>query len=651
MTNLTYNSETKKLNGTDNNKSEIFEDILEKFVSRRHFLKASAAMAVTSVISACDTSKENTDHEKNIIHSDSSLAEGPPSNYSLTFNELEHGLNENIAVAKNYKTQVLVRWGDPIFDDAKEFNPLLQTKDSQLKQFGFNNDFIGFVSHPDSDKSSTHGLLVVNHEYTNPSMMFPGSPLSHTLNLQQTEVDITAHGLSVVEIQQAPNTQQWQINKSSRYNRRITPETPMEMTGPAKGSDRLKTIISKDGVHTLGTYGNCAGGVTPWGTILTGEENVDRYFSGNPKKTDEAENYQRFGMKTGSKSWGKHFPRWDLATNPNEPLHVGWIVEIDPTNPQAKPKKCTALGRCKHEGCNVYITQDNHVVAYTGDDQRFEYIYKFVSKNQYTPDDRENNLSLLDEGTLYVARFDSNGDLIWLPLVYGAGPLTPENGFNNQGDVVIDVRKAADLMGATPMDRPEDIEVNPVNGRVYAMLTNNSKRKKNQIDSANPRAYNDNGQVIEFWPENGNHAELKFKWDLFLLAGNPDKALTKYNQNISDNGWLSCPDNCAFDNFGNLWIATDGAQKQGIADGLWATEVSGEQKALTKHFFRTPKGAELCGPFFTPDNTSLFVSIQHPGSKSSYDAPSTRWPDFNKALPPRPSVVVITHNAGGVIGK
>ena len=572
-------------------KNKTFEEVLDSYLSRRQFLKGSAAVGISIAINGCD--------------SKNAFTAAPQIPKSLPFEELELDLTKDIAVAKGYDHQVLIRWGDPIFADAPEFDPFNQTAQKQVQQFGFNNDFIGFV--PFDDSSSERGLLVVNHEYTNPKMMFPGSPAANKLDKALTDIDIAAHGMSVLEIEKTPSG--WQVKKESSYNRRITPNTPMEMSGPAAGHKRLQSIISKDGVHTLGTYGNCAGGVTPWGTILTGEENVDRYFSGNPEDTAEAENYQRFSMKTNTKSWGHHYPRWHLQKNPQEALHVGWVVEIDPFTPSAKPLKRTALGRCKHEGCNVYINADQQVVAYTGDDQRFEYVYKFVSKLKYKENDREHNLKLLENGTLYVAQFLDSGELHWLPLEYGNGPLTEENGFYSQGDVSLDTRKAADLVGATPMDRPEDIEVNPVNGRTYVMLTNNSKRKPNQINAANPRAHNSHGQVIEFWPESGNHTENHFKWDLFLLAGKPGKTTTQYHPAISENGWLSCPDNCAFDKLGNLWIATDGAERSGIADGLWATEVSGEHKALTRHFLHTPRGAELCGPFFTPSNEHLFVSV------------------------------------------
>lgn len=619
-----------------------FESVVAEFMSRRGFIKSASALGLGAALSGCNSEEVSSTSDANIFAQTES---GP---VSLPFKELEHGLDAHLAVADGYESQVLLRWGDPIFDGVSAFDPSQVTEAEQLKRFGFNCDFVGFLPLPLGSNNSEHGLLAVNHEYTQSQWMFDGAPKSNKLSESQVEADIVAHGLSVVEIKKVDAV--WAPVLGSKYNRRITPLTEMEMSGPASGSDRLKTIISQDGVRTLGTYGNCAGGITPWGTVLTGEENVDEFFWGNPEHTPEKENYERFHMDTRYKNWGEYNERWDLQKNPAEPLHVGWIVEIDPFDPKSKPKKLTALGRCKHEGCNVYINTDQRVVAYTGDDQRFEYIYKFVSRNKFDPNNRKANMELLDEGTLYVAEFKDDGTLHWLPLVFGSGPLTPKNGFHSQADISLDTRKAADLVGATQMDRPEDVDINPVNGHVYAMLTNNSERKASDLNAANPRPHNEAGQIVEFWPETGDHTEPRFKWDLFILAGDNKKQPALYHPGTSENGWLACPDNCAFDNKGNIWIATDGAEDFGVADGVWASEVSGKHRALPKRFLRTPIGAELCGPFFTPDNENLFVAVQHPAGYSDVDNPDTRWPDFDPNMPPRSSVVVITKKGGGIIG-
>lgn len=609
-----------------------FETVLESYISRRGFCKAAGMTGASWMSTACSPFNSRST---------------APS--SLGFNEVSHRIDEHLEVAPGYQTQVLLRWGDPLFEDSPVFDPFSQTAQSQQRQFGYNCDFVGFLPLPLGSTNSDHGLLVINHEYTTPGLMFPGSPREQDLSLAQMQADIAAHGLSVVEIQRQGAI--WSVNHRSRYNRRITPNTAFEMRGPAAGHSRLISLVSSDGIHTLGTYANCAGGVTPWGTVLSGEENVDGHFSGDPAATPEAENYKRFGAELAYKHWGSKIARWNLDENPSELLHAGWIVEIDPYDPLSTPKKRTALGRFKHEGANVHVNIDGRVVAYSGDDAQFEYIYKFVSEKRFQPDNRQANLDLLDSGTLFAARFNDDGSLDWLPLVYGQGPLIEANGFNSQGDVCLDTRKAADLVGATAMDRPEDVQTNPVTGHVFAMLTNNSSRKTHQLNAANPRAYNGYGQILEFWPDNNDHTNTRFTWDLFLLAGNPDETVTSYHPATSKYGWLSCPDNCAFDRLGNLWITTDGAQYSDVADGIWVTETQGKHRALTKRFLRIPQGAEVCGPFFTPNDENFFCAIQHPAEGSSFDQPTTRWPDFSAHMPPRPSVIVIRKHGGGRVGS
>jgi secreted PhoX family phosphatase len=487
-------------------------------------------------------------------------------------------------------------------------------------------------------------------------------------------VEMAAHGVSVVEITR--DGQRWYPVLDSPRNRRITASTPMTLDGPAAGHARMKTTADPAGRHALGTINNCAGGHTPWGTYLTAEENFHGYFwtdallpDGKPNLRGhgggEAKSYARYRIPSNWYSWGRYDPRFNIDKETNEPNRFGWIVEIDPTNPNSTPVKHTALGRFSHEGAECIVNGDGRVVLYSGDDARFEYIYRFVSRDRYRPDDRAHNMRLFSEGTLSVALFNDDGTLDWLPLVYGEGPLTPENGFNAQADVVIDARIAGDLLKATPMDRPEDVEPSPRAGTVYAMLTNNAQRKPEQRNAANPRADNAFGHIVEMTAPDKDHAAARFSWDLLVKCGDPAIAEVGalWNPATSADGWFSSPDNCAFDADGRFWVSTDqgsGWTKTGKADGLFAVDTEGGQRGRSRLFFRAPVGAEVCAPTFTADGETLFLAVQHPGTDgvrqwkpfgraSTFEDPATRWPDFKPDMPPRPSVLVIRKTGGGKI--
>ncbi len=626
--------------------------LIDQRLSRRQVLKQVAGgMLAVSVAGTASRSASAAERETS---SDSS---------SLTFSGLEHGLDDKMHVAEGYRAQVLIRWGDPVLPGAPQFHPQQQTAQRQVQQFGYNNDFIAFLPLPLGSNNSRRGLLCVNHEYTDPWLMFPGITPSNsleTLSREQVEIEMAAHGHSVVEIQRVGPD--WKVVLESPYNRRLTAlDTKMKFSGPAASADKLKTTADPTGTQVIGTINNCAGGVTPWGTVLIAEENFNKYFAGESADPSQTEAFQRYGIGgKPSAAWFRFHDRFDLAKEPNEANRFGWMVELDPYHPELMPVKRTSMGRLKHEGATPVLSPDGHVVVYSGDDQAGDYLYKFVSAGKYDPDHREANRDLLDEGILYVAKFDSEG-VTWLPMEQGKGPLVASGGFHSQADVLINARLAADALGATPLDRPEDVEVDPVTGRVYVMLTNNSSRgtaEGHPVDGVNPRARNIHGHVLEIIPPGTDgkrdHAAIGGKWEVFLRAGNPqneeDQAL--YHPGVSSDGWLTCPDNAAFDSRGRMWIATDGAQwTSKMADGLYATDTTGPGRALTKLFFRGPTGCETCGPYFTPDDGTLFVAVQHPAEEpnSTFDNPSTRWPDYDPELPPRPSVVAITPTQRGQV--
>jgi uncharacterized protein len=579
------------------------------------------------------------------------------------FDEVSAGVDTDHHVAAGYDADVLIRWGDPVLPGARTIDFRGQTAAAQRQQFGYNNDFLAYFPMPGAEDPSRHGLLVVNHEYTNEELMFPGLRRQDVKNVafaEMTEdlvdIEMAAHGGSVIEV--VRENGKWRVVADSNYNRRLHVNTPVEVSGPAAGHPRMKTAADPSGRHVLGMINNCAGGVTPWGTWLTCEENFHGYFSGElPDGHAEAGNYKRVGVPGNSYAWGKFHDRFDVAKEPNEANRFGWVVEIDPFDPTSTPKKRTALGRAKHEGAAGIISKDGRYVVYMGDDERFDYVYRFVTTASVDRANPGANRDILDDGVLSVARYNADGGVDWLPLVHGKGPLTAANGFMSEADVVIEMRRAADLLGATKMDRPEDVEASPVTQKVYVILTNNSRRKPDQVDAANPRAKNRFGHIIEMIPPGGDHAADRFRWEILIKCGDPSVAAVgaSFSTDTTQNGWFGMPDNLTFDSQGRLWIATDGNSKKhtGRADGIWGVETEGQMRGTSRHFYRVPVGAEMCGPFFTPDDETLFVAVQHPGEggTSTFEEPTTRWPDFKPHIPPRPSVVAITKRGGGKIAS
>ncbi|OFW99864.1 MAG: dTDP-glucose 4,6-dehydratase [Alphaproteobacteria bacterium RIFCSPHIGHO2_12_FULL_63_12] len=614
-------------------------DLIELRISRRLFLGGAAATAVAGAAGCANSGP--------------SRAPGA----SFTFAEIERAMDDTHHAPAGYAADVLLRWGDALFEDSPPFDPMHQTAAAQRRQFGVNNDFIGFIALDPAADGSARALLCVNHEYANAKMMFPGVEPDYPALLTKAhcEVEMAGHGSSIVEIVKRDG--KWRPVIPSKFNRRITAETPMSLTGPAAGDDRLKTHEDPEGRTVLGTVFNCAGGITAWGSYLMAEENFHNYFGGElPDGHAEAPTLKRYSVGSSPRFvWGRYFDRFNLGKEQHEANRFGWIVEVDPFDPTSTPKKRTALGRFKHEGAESVIAPDGRVVLYSGDDERFEYVYKFVSDRKYVDGDRRANIDILESGTLHVARFDADGTLQWLRLVFGEGPLTAENGFRSQADVLIETRRAADLLGATPMDRPEDVEADHRTGRVYLMLTNNNRRKADQVNAANPRADNKFGHIIEIIEPDGDFASTTSRWDFLVKCGDPaDPAVgATWNPATTKNGWFGSPDNCAIDPSGRLWIATDGNAETGAADGLWAMETTGPLRGAGRAFFRAPIGGEVTGPRFADDGTTLFLSVQHPGDDGTtfFERPLTRWPDFSHEMPARASVLQINKIDGGPIGS
>ena len=618
------------------NDTPEFTQMAERGLSRRGFLGASAALGAVAFFSLTPISKTIA---ATLAGSNSPL---------LGFKAVPASTADTVVVPEGYQVERLISWGDPLFADAAEFsNQISQnTASKQKRQFGDNNDGMSLFT---VDQNTA--ILAVNNEYTNYELMFAHQ--GKAMTAADVEYAQAAHGVSILTL--ANQAEGWRFDKTGRFNRRIDANTEMRISGPAKGHHLLRTQADPKGETVLGTFNNCANGMTPWGTYLTCEENFNGYF-GSDKSVALAESFARYGIaaEDAGHSWYKFDSRFDLEQEPNEPNRFGWVVEIDPHNPSAKPVKRTALGRFKHENAELVIAADGRVVVYLGDDERGEHIYRFVSRNKYNPNNQAANRDLLDDGELFVAKFHDDGRGEWLSLAHGQNGLTAENGFASQADILIHARLAATQVGATTMDRPEWVAVHPHEPMVFCTLTNNKNRglKDNQpATGPNPRAENHYGQIVRWVPTGGQHSAADFQWDLFLMAGNPTvHAGTAYagSSNINADNMFNSPDGIGFDQAGRLWIQSDGNYSnkgdfagQGNNQMLCADPKTGE----VRRFLTGPVACEITGLAFTPDQKTLFIGVQHPGEEL---APS-HFP-LGANTVPRSSVMVITRIDGGVIG-
>ncbi|MEU6530819.1 PhoX family protein [Streptomyces sp. NPDC046928] len=642
-------------------------DVVAGALSRRTVMRAAAVVTAAAAAGASATvaAPRASAAEARASHA----SHGSRGARGLRFTPVAPNTADTVTIPDGYAQNVVIRWGEPILRGAPAFDPGRQTAEAQAKQFGYNNDFLALLPLHGEPRRQ---ILVANHEYTDEVLMFRGYDPENPTR-QQVEVAWAAHGLSAVVVEEDRRSGRLTPVPRHPLNRRVTATTEFRVTGPAAGSDLLKTSADPTGRKVLGTLNNCSGGVTPWGTTLHGEENFNQYFAGATRATDK-----RYGLGSGAteRKWERFDRRFDVAREPNEPHRFGWVVELDPYDPTAAPRKRTALGRFKHEGATVRLTDDGRPVVYSGDDERFDYFYKFVGSKRMRKGAgravREHNLSLLDEGTLYVARlsgdspaieidgtgklpadgeFDGGGE--WIPLATATahGAVSHVEGMSAE-EVFVFTRLAGDKVGATKMDRPEDIEPNPHTGKVYVALTNNSNRGVGSNpgpDEANPRRANKHGQILELTEHRGRADSERFAWSLFLVAGDPDDPATYFAGFPKDQvSPISCPDNVAFDPHGNLWISTDG-NALGHHDGLFGVATRGERRGELKQFLTMPKGAETCGPLV--QDRRVLVSVQHPGEidGATAEKPLSAWPDGPGRIN-RPAVVAVWRRDGRDIG-
>jgi hypothetical protein len=645
-----------------------FYDIVEAArASRRSFLFGGLAAAVTSGVVSVG------------IGSRAALAQSAAPSALLGFAPVPISKEDTVVVPAGYKVQVFASWGTPLMEGAPDYAPGAVTGAAQQLQVGTHHDGIHYFP---IEGSSTDGLLVMNHEYIEPRFIhaekYKGMAVDGDFVLvtdgkrddDEVLAEIAAHGVSVMRIQRGADGQ-WSI-VADAHNRRIHGLTEMEISGPVRGSAHVVTKFSPDGTKTRGTLNNCAHGYTPWNTYMAAEENWAGYFVN--KTEDLPREQKRFGVPNEASRY-----QWELAASGadeyvrfdatatgadatadyrNEPNTFGYMVEIDPFDPASTPVKRTALGRFAHEGV-VFApaTVGQPVVCYSGDDSRFEYIYKFVTAKAYAEGDRG---EILDEGTLYVAKFNADGTGEWLALVPGENGLTPENGFADLADILVNTRTAADKAGATKMDRPEWGTVDYATGEVYFTLTNNNRRTQVQVDAVNPRAENNYGSVVRWKEAGGDYAATSFNWELFVLAGTKTSSATINNEALTDDNMFACPDGIWCDAQSRLWIQTDMGdispdQKGPLAPfGMNAMLAADPRTGEIRRFLTGPWGQEITGVVTTPDGTSMFVNVQHPGAQASAEQFAagdfgSGFPDYNGSVP-RSATIIITREDNGVIG-
>ncbi|MEO1677325.1 MAG: PhoX family phosphatase [Pseudomonadota bacterium] len=620
-------------------KVQEFDRVVERAISRRGFLGGALAFGSGAAVMGTAFLKGTTSAQAQQAS-------------RFAFEPLAPQTDGTVHVPDGYSWQVLVRWGDPLFSDAPEFDPATgHPSAGSDRVFGENTDGMELFNQGGTE------LLVVNSEYPNPKINLPAAQEGAPASAEDVVLLQQIQGVSVMEI--AEGDDGWAVVVDSPYNRRIHHSTPMVIDGPAAGHDLLKTAADATGTQSLGTFNNCGSGRTPWGTYLTCEENFNGYFGTTEEvSADEIvmDHYKRYGVNTevepGRYNYHGFDERFDISKNPNEPHRAGYIVEIDPWNPDSTPVKHTALGRFKHENAAYALTPAGNVVVYMGDDERGEFMYKWVSTGVYTAGG--DTSTLLSDGQLYVARFDEDMTGEWVAL-------TPDATGMDAAHISIFTRTAASAVGATTMDRPEWIAVNPTATEGYCCLTNNSRRGATNddgsvrtnaggdpmtVNAVNPRETNNYGQIVRWKPHNSDHGATTFDWDLYVMAGNPTvHAEGPYagTANINAGNLFNSPDGMQIDTTGLIWIQTDGNDdNEGDFAGMGNNQmlagdpVTGE----IRRFLTGPNGSEVTGLTWSADRRTMFVGIQHPGSP---------FPDGEGSLP-RSAIVAVKRDDNALVG-
>jgi secreted PhoX family phosphatase len=586
-------------------------------MSRRRFLTflgtGSAALAAGSagVLTGCAQSEEQGSAKQESHHGKSAPTGSQTGASPSFFQAIEPTDKDDLVLPEGFRYEIIRSAGDPLGGDLT---------------YGDHNDFVAYfpIDVLKGRNDSEDGILWVNHEYINP--MFWSSYTDTENATRKTKAQIAREkagvGGAVVRVKKEGDT--WVFVEDDEHNRRIDATTPMGVTGPAAGSAEMRM---QGGAEVIGTLANCGGGVTPWNTVLSCEENFQDFYG--QRTNDQGEPGQGTDDAPEALEIADTYRWLDDPGSAQPAEHYGWIVEIDPFDPGSKPRKHTWLGRVRHENAAINVSEAGKVVVYTGHDEEDRPIYKFISSGTYNPNDREANFDLLSDGMLYVADFASGR---WVPLDYENNPIFKDNGYKSQAEVLVRSIDAAALVDpetelpiGTPMDRCEDIEVHPQTGQVYAALTNNELHG------------NFYGQIVRITENDDDPAAEEFTYEVFATGG-------------PQSGFAS-PDNLMFDAHDNLWVINDISSDK-VNAGIYTTFKNngafvmpsgidgGVSGGNVFQFASGPVQAELTGPAFTPDGRTLFLAVQHPGEESeSPDDPTSTWPGGEE---PKSSLVAIT---------
>lgn len=688
--------------GYNDSPNPHFTDILSNRLSRRSVLRGGVATAMSTVfgtvgLSGCGGGSA--------LVPAAPVAPAAAPERLMSFSPVAKSLADAVIVPPGYTATVLYALGDPLTASTPAYKNDGSDTDFENRAGDHHDgmEFFGLsAAGTPSNTSSERGLLAMNHEATTDeklsSFFLHTNGGTTTLPRPESEVvkEIAIHGISVVEVRK--NGTRWETVPASAFNRRLTPLTEVEIAGPARSNPLLITKFSPTGTKTRGTLNNCGTGRTPWNTFLSGEENWAGYYTrgsaddaarGNDKSVASLKRYgrnqgaaSRHGWETaGTDEKFTHFnnSKTGVSTDGsddyrNELNGMGYIIELNAYNKAVLAKKRTALGRFAHESAAFSkLVPGQPLAVYMGDDSRNEYIYKFVSAENWVAADANSTNPIatgdkyLDRGKLLVAKFNADGTGQWIELNISNPAIASFTtyAFADQADVLVNARLAADAVGATKMDRPEWCSVNPANGEVYYTLTNNSNRRvdpgsSSQLapDSANPRAYTDlkgttmqqgnpNGHILRLKEGAGGAVAISFTWDVYLFGAETGADQSKVNlSKLTADQDFSSPDGLVFVNStGICWIQTDDGAYTDVTNcmmlaGLPGQVGDGAKTTLSynrsaggtlavdtfvgkiptsdtlKRFLVGPVACELTGVTETPDGKALFVNIQHPGEST-----------------------------------